>query len=106
MQSGALDSLVTIQQATETQDAAGEPIAAWSTVVQVWAKIEAIQGREFFDAQVVQADLTHRVTIRYRSGIVPKMRIVYGSRTFEITAVHDDTGRRAWLTIMAVEKSV
>lgn len=106
MRAGALDQRVTIQQVTETQDAAGGLVKAWSTFATVWARVEAIRGNEYFDAQVVQADLSHKLTIRYLSNVVPKMRISYGSRTLEIVSVLDDTNRRAWLTLMCVERDV
>lgn len=76
MRAGRLNRYVTIQRRVETQNATGEVVWTWVDVCSVWAEIAAVSGREFFAAQQVQAMVTHAITIRYRSGIVAKMRII------------------------------
>lgn len=105
MRAGLLDQKVTIQQVTDsatTASAGGSK--SWATFATVWARIEALRGAEFYQAQVVQTDLSHKVTIRYLAGVTAKMRIAYGSRTLEIVSVLDDTARRTFLTLMCVER--
>ncbi len=38
-------------------------------------------------AEQVQADVTHKITMRYAPGLAPKMRIRWGARVFEILFV-------------------
>jgi SPP1 family predicted phage head-tail adaptor len=78
---------VTIQQKDPTQDQYGEEVPTWSDVGEVWAAIEPLRGREFLEAQRVGADVTTRIRIRYRSGIVPEMRVVWGDHIYDIEAV-------------------
>lgn len=87
MRAGKLRHLVTIQRATETQDSAGEPVVVWTEFAKAWAAVEPLKGREFFEAQQHYGQVTHRVAIRYLAGIVPKMRVVHGERSFDIQAV-------------------
>jgi len=84
---GKLRHRITIEQVSETQDPDGSVIESWSTYATVQASIEPISGREYVAAQSTQADVTHRIRIRYLSGIVPKMRVSYNSRIFDILSV-------------------
>ena len=80
---------VAIQRATEAQGATGEITKTWATLATVWAAVEPLSGREFFQAQQVQAEVSHKVTMRHYTGVTisPKDRLTFGSRTFRIEAV-------------------
>ncbi|MBM4299281.1 MAG: head-tail adaptor protein, partial [Deltaproteobacteria bacterium] len=66
---GRLDKRVTLQSAVLVRDGHGQPIETWSNVATVWAAIEPIRGREFFAAKQFSAEVTHKLVIRYRSGV-------------------------------------
>ncbi len=103
MNAGMLSYRVQIQQATETRDSYGAAIQTWNTVATVWASIEAISVREFFDAARINAEVTHRIRIRYRSNVTPAMRIVESSRTFDIYGAFDPDGKKRELVLMVKE---
>jgi len=87
---GDLRHRITFQECQKTPDGhGGFDVAGWSDVVTVWAGIEPISGREYFYAQQIKAEVTHKVRIRYRTGITEEMRIKYGERILEIEAVRD-----------------
>lgn len=89
---GALRHLVTIQQNTQTHDASGGLVDSWSTYYQVRAAVSTTGGREFYRARQTNSELTHEVTIYRLEGVEPKMRLLWGTRVFEIVAVlHDET---------------
>lgn len=76
---------ITIQQQTDARDESGQPLDNWIDVAtDIFASIEPISGKEFFAAQQVNSEATARIWINYRTGILPKMRVVYGTRKFEI----------------------
>jgi len=100
MRAGELRHRVIIQQKYVTQDAEGITTESWADIATVWAAIEPLRGREFFDAAAVNAEVTTRIRIRYRSGIVPAMRVVYGSQVYEIESVIDVGGRRRELELL------
>ena len=92
MQAGRLRHSVTIQQRTATVDGYGQQSTAWTDVITALAAIEPLSGRELFAAQAVQSEVSHRVTIRYRSELdVPRtgaaLRVAFGSRVFDVHAV-------------------
>lgn len=103
MQAGKLRHRVTIQQPTVARNGFNEAVTTWSNVVTVWASVEPLSGREFFAAEHVQSEITHRVRLRYRSGIVPTMRVVFGSRHLVIESVINYAERGTDLQLMCRE---
>ena len=96
MRAGQLRHSVIIQRATTTQGDYGEPIETWATIVETWARIEQLAGKERFAALQVQADVDHRITVRYQSaidGLVPRDRVIWGSRIYDIKSVIQPEGR-------------
>lgn len=86
MKAGELCHFVTIVQPTSAQDSFG----AGQTYINFWTgwvKIEVLAGQELLSAQQLAATVDHKVTMRYVSGIVRKMRLQFNSRTFYIEAV-------------------
>jgi SPP1 family predicted phage head-tail adaptor len=86
MRAGTLRHRITIQEVTETPDSAGEPTESWSAFKTVWASVEPLRGRELLRAQQIHADASYKITIRHLSGVTPKMRVLWGSRIFDIHA--------------------
>jgi SPP1 family predicted phage head-tail adaptor len=105
MQAGKLRHRVTIESLVETQDGTTGAISrAWSTVATVWAAIEPLSGREFIAAQGAQAEVVARILIRYRDDVVAKMRVVFGSKVYNIRAVlPDKESGTEHLTLMVSE---
>lgn len=101
---GRLAEYVDIQQLTTTYDSLGHDSDTWAALhSSVAAEVTPETGNEFTGARETQADVTHIVRIRYRSGITPKMRLSYRSRTLEILAVYDRGERRRMLELHCKE---
>lgn len=87
MKAGTLRHRVTIQKKVVTQNTYGEEVITWDDVAEVWAAVEPLQGREFLEAQRAGAEVTTRVRIRHRDGIVPEMRVEWDDHLYDIQAV-------------------
>ena len=87
MQAGRLNRRCTLQQPGTATDELGQPIPGWTDVATVWASIVDVSGREYVAAGGSQNSAQTKIMIRYRSGIVPSMRVVHGADTFNIEAV-------------------
>lgn len=89
MRAGRLKHRVRVQTATTSRGATGQPVTTWTTAATVWAYVEPVKGDERIAAQGVQAKLSHRVHLRYNAypALTTAMRLLYGTRIFEITAV-------------------
>ena len=103
MNIGDLRHRITLQECVSGQNEAGQPIQEWHDVATVWAAIEPLRGREYWAAAQVQSEVTTRIRIRYRSGIRPDMRVLYGGRVFNVTAVIDPEERHHELQLMCKE---
>lgn len=84
MNPGQLNKRITIQQESATQNSFGEPTGTWSDIATVWASINPIVGKEYFAAETVKSEVSHKIKIRYKAGITPDMRVKFGSRYFQI----------------------
>lgn len=103
---GRLNQHITIQRLDKTaRDALGQPKKdAWVDVCACWAEITVASVREFWAAKAAHAELTHRVTIRYRKGITADMRVLWGSRELKIAAPPADyNSRRQYLVLKCRE---
>ncbi|WP_315122335.1 phage head closure protein [uncultured Clostridium sp.] len=72
--------------------------------VKVWAKVEYLKGREFWEAKANNAETTVRFIIRYRKDIDTNMIVKYNNSIYNIVAPPtplDNTKR--WLVVLAKE---
>lgn len=103
MRAGDLRHRVTIQQLVTVYDEYNQPVEMWQDLTTVWAAIEPLSGREYWQAKAVNAEVTHRVRMRYRAGITPEMRLVFNGRVFEILAVLNLEERNIELQLLCKE---
>lgn len=93
---------ITLQSRTATQDGTtGETTFTWTNAVaDEPAEVVPLSGREFIQSGATQAQVDTRMTIRWRSGIEPTMRVVFDGNSYQITAVLPDPTNRRHLTLM------
>ena len=102
MHPGRLDRLATIDTPTETRDAYGSVVPGWTEHVTVLASVRALMPREIRADGAQVAMLGYIVTIHYRAGITPAMRVVVDGRPFLIRG-SSAIGRRQWLQLLCDE---
>lgn len=92
MESGKLRHRITIQEQVEAQDAqTGAMVVTWQDKwTRVPASVEPLSAREFIQSQAGQSEVTARITIRYRAGLLPTMRIVHRGKTYNIAGLLPD----------------
>lgn len=102
MRSEPLKHWISIQEQSETQDDAGQPVKSWVELHKVRAGISDISGREFMAAQAGQSQVSAKIRIRYLDGITASMRVVEvnGSGIYNIEAPLDQAGDKKWLLLM------
>lgn len=107
LKAGELTDRVTLLSPTVTQADDGQPLLSWSnptTIGPLWAKVEELGGRETRRGEQIVSEHSHRVTIRYRTGLTSSMRVTWGSRTLEVDGLPTDPeGLRAELILMCRE---
>lgn len=109
---GSLNNKITFQPRTETSDGLGPGgTVTWSDNGAVTTKgaIWPLKAAERIEGMRTKHNITHRIRVRYRSSIVPTMRIKYYrngvTRYFEIVSIINIGERNRVLEILAEEKS-
>lgn len=107
MKAGDLRHRITIQAPPEPEDVSqdnyGQEKPGWSRFAIVNAAIEPLSGREFWNAQQIQATQVTRIRIRYLAGVTERMRVVWGERKFNIQSIINMDERNIELQLMCVE---
>ena len=108
MQAGSLRKRVTFQTRDTSVDSYGQQVTTWTDAFTVWAGIEPLSAHELFAAQAVQNEVSHKITVRYRSEIVnpvavAAMRVSYAGRLFNIQGALNIDERRRSIELLATE---
>jgi SPP1 family predicted phage head-tail adaptor len=92
---GSLRSELSLQASTLVPDGMGGHTESWAEVATVFARIEPISATSAFGPDQTVETVTHRITLRWRNGVIAGMRFARQGRNFDIVTVHDpdDTGR-------------
>lgn len=102
---GKLNKRVAIKAQSTTRDALNQKESTWATITNgdTWAAIEPLSNRETQEALSNQMSISHRVKLRYRSDVLPDMRIFYGTRELAIVGIRNPKERGEFLEILCVE---
>ena len=86
MQAGKLRHLIEVQHKITPRDpVTGNFLApAWVAFAKVWAAVEDLSARDLVAAKAGQSQVTGRVVIRYRPGVLPTMRVVHRGEIYSI----------------------
>ncbi|NBW15375.1 MAG: head-tail adaptor protein [Caulobacteraceae bacterium] len=95
LDAGDLWARITIEQPSSAQNEVGESTLTWTTYATVWADVQPLGGREAQRYAETVGLSTHRVTLRYLSGLTSSMRVSYDGRTLEIGQVNER--ERKWI---------
>jgi len=104
MRAGRLDRRVRIERAVVTKNAHNEPVSTWELLAEVWAGKRDLATTERFASAQVAADITTEFTIRFRSDVTPKHRLVIDGLIYDIKG-SKELGRREGLIIMAAART-
>ena len=110
--SSRLRHRLVLQQEVRTPDESGGFTREWQDVAALWAEVIPLGGsesrqnmasKEFFMAGQLQAQVSHRVLLRYRDGVTTAMRLVFGERVFNIRSVISPHEGREQLELLVQE---
>ena len=104
MRAGALRHYITFQRPIKRTTGAHEgKIKEWEDHASVWASMEPLSAREYFEIFQMEAEISTRFVIRYRNDLNTHMRIRYGTRYFKIVGRLNPKAQNRALEIMALE---
>lgn len=87
MEAGKLRQRVIIQQQVKTANSIGEDEITWQTWQTVWMKIIPSSGQIYYAAKQADSMVNGYFSMRYLEGVLPTMRILFGTRILAILAV-------------------
>lgn len=96
---------VTFQEAQKTPDGYKGSTIEWIFIAEVWASVEPVSAGERFFSQQIKSEVTHKVRIRYRTGLNEAMRVLHRDRVFSIESIIDIEERQEFLEIRCIEES-
>jgi len=100
---GELTKRMELQANAYTKGTDGAKVDAWTTLATIYAGLFPLRGREFFQSQAVQSELSHRIRIHFRRNVRPEMRMKYGNRIFDIQAIINPEEANMYLDLMCRE---
>lgn len=101
---GDLRHAVRFQESVQTADGSGGYTAVWqdiATHAADFAEIKVLSAAAQLAYGQLQTVVTHRLRVRFRQDVAPRMRVVTAEGVYDIVAVIDREGLRAWLEILA-----
>lgn len=87
MKAGELKQRVTIQQQVKIPNSIDEDVITWTEFKKVWMKIVPSSGQIYYAAKQTDSRVNGYFSMRYLEGVLPTMRILFGTRVLTILAV-------------------
>ncbi|WP_042833204.1 phage head closure protein [Thermoanaerobacter sp. YS13] len=103
MNIGDMRHRIILQKKVDITDADGFTTQQWQDVATVWAAVENLSGREYWQAAAVQAENTVKFTIRYRQDLDTSMRIKFRDKYYNIIAIDNIKYRNEYIEIKTQE---
>lgn len=101
MRPGELDERITLQAPTLVADGGGGSTVTWSDLATVWAKVVARQGGERMEDGRISAETATDFTLRNRTDIDERMRIVWRGVTYNVRSILREGPRPLYVRIEA-----
>jgi len=104
---GQLDKKVRIEKKGPAQNEWGEQLPdQWVSVCEPWANILHLSGLATIKAEAQTSIVRASIRIRYRTNVAPGMRVVHGTRIYDIKAgpLAVD-GKREFIDLVCEEKT-
>ena len=102
MKAGALDQRVVLErQQSGAVDELGQPLPdTWAPLFTCWAAVEPLTGREYIAAAAAVSEVTAKIRLRYRPGVLGTDRVNHDGQVYGIEAVIDVHSSRRELHLM------
>ena len=103
MNIGDLNKRITLQYPSRVSDSMGGFTVTWVDATTAWAAIWPVSATEQIQAAQQVITITHKIRIRYRSGIESSWRVKFGDRYFSIVSIINPNERNRMLDILCKE---
>jgi len=105
---GAMDNEIQLQDRNIIPPVFGSPDFDdnFSTTATVWAAINTVDGRTFFDGVNTETPITHVFFIRFDSTVTSETWILFDLRRFDILKVEDFEERGEFMKLICIDRGL
>jgi SPP1 family predicted phage head-tail adaptor len=96
---GSLREPITVQRQTAQSDGMGGQAIQWDELFTTRAQVKPLSGREALQAMQLQASITHRIYIRFRTDLTTADRILLRGQPLQIRSILNMEMRSQWLEL-------
>ena len=82
----------------------GEEVQVPQKLCELWADVNPIRGKEYFEVQKIVPEMQYKITTRYRQGINQAMIVKWGDKELNINSIIDISGKEENMELMCTEK--
>ena len=100
----SLKDRIEIKQPSRIGDGSGGYSEGFEPVATVWAAVNTLNGREFWQAQQMQAEVTHKIRIRRNPDVKRSHVVFFDSRVYEIMYILCQDKKRLYDDLYCVER--
>ena len=101
---GSLRHRITIQKPVIIHDSIGQEVEEWQDVATVWASVEPLSGKEYFNAQQINSEISTKITLRYFKGLMPHWVVQFGQQRYDILSIINFEERNIYLQLLCSAK--
>ena len=99
----ALRDVVTLLKPEDKRDAEGGIDRRWIPERRHRCKVFPLNGREYWQSDQINSEVSHRVVMRYDSRVTTEKRLDLSGRMLEIVTAVNEEERGRWLTLRCTE---
>ena len=100
---GELRHRIIIQKQEITTNENGFEEEEWTHVKTVWAGVNNLYGKEYFEAAAIQMENAVKFTIRYVAGLDTTMRVCFRGKSYNIISIDNIKYGNRFIVIQGVE---
>lgn len=87
MNAGKLKHRITIQKQVRAKNSFNEWVTTYTDWWTGWAEILPATGSSYYASKQLDSSVDGVVKMRYRKGVLPTMRVLYGERVLSIVSI-------------------
>ena len=103
MRAGKLIHRIDIQEPIESKGAMGGATKTWASFHECWADVRELSGRELNQSDQVASKVIATCFIRYKANIDSSMRLVHGSKVYQIESLINKDGKNKMIEMPLYE---
>jgi SPP1 family predicted phage head-tail adaptor len=104
MRAGRLNKRVTLQKRIESTDSEGRTSETWVPLGSIWVGMDPSVGLEPVVAGQEEAQVSHRVTARFRPDLDHNSRLLLGARVLDVRSVLNVREENAEIDLLCIER--